>query len=129
MHVNRVTAASSWECEPLAADLIESLGQSAPAAGVDAAAYTVPAARVAVLSGVWVCNTGAATTYRVHLRRNGAAVAVGNALLFDIALPAGTADEKVLAGLTLGDADVLSVRSASGAVTFTVCGEETDAPT
>lgn len=111
------------------ADLIEVLGQAAPGAAADGVAYTVPANRIAVLSGVWICNTGAATTYRVHLRRNGAAVGVGNAVLYEIALPAGRTDEKVLAGLALGDGDILSVRSASGAVTFTACGEETDVPT
>lgn len=110
----------------MAADVVGCLGQAAPAAGVDAAAYTVGGGRCAVVK-LTVCNTGAATTFRVHLRRNAAAVAVGNALCYDIALPAGTTDD-ILHGTALDDADVLGVRSASGAVTFTVTGEETDTP-
>lgn len=112
----------------MAADLIGALGQAAPGAAANGDAYVVPANRVAVLSGVFVCNTGAATTYRVHHRINGAAAAVGNALCYEIAIDAGQTDP-ILAGLTMGDTDVLTVRSASGAVTFTVCGEETDTPT
>jgi hypothetical protein len=111
----------------VAADLIDCLGQAAPAAATDGAAYTVPANRVAVLSGIVVCNTGAATTYRVHVRRNGAAAGVGNAIAYDVALGANQSDF-IPAGVTLGDTDVLGVRSASGAVTFTVSGEETDVP-
>lgn len=112
----------------MAADLIGILGQNAPGAATNADAYTVPASRVTVLSSIVVCNTGAATTYRVHARINGAAAAVGNALFYDVAIPANSTDIHVF-GLTLGDTDVITTRSASGGVTFTVSGEETDVPT
>lgn len=111
----------------MAADLVGVLGQAAPAAATDTAAYTVPASRVAVLSTLAVCNTGAATTYRVHIRKAGAAVAVGNAVAYEVSLGAGQTDPLTW-GITLGPGDIVSVRSASGAVTFTVFGEETDVP-
>lgn len=103
------------------------LGQAAPAAAADAAAYTVPASRRAVSSTITVCNTGAATTYRVHARKAGAAAGAGNAVAFDVTLAAGQSDALTW-GVALGPGDVVGVRSASGAVTFTVFGEETDVP-
>lgn len=113
----------------MAADLIAILGQAAPAAATNGDAYTVPASRVAVLASIVVCNTNAAaTTYRIHARINGAAAAVGNALFYDVAIPPNSTDVHVFGG-TLGDTDVITVRSAAGGVTFTVFGEETDVPT
>lgn len=105
-------------------ETIGTLGQAAPAANTDTALYTAAAATSAVVSSLVVCNTGgAATTFRVHLRNEGAAVGVGNALVYDMTLAAKETIALTL-GIALDAADVLSVRSASGTVTFTACGTE-----
>jgi pyruvate/2-oxoacid:ferredoxin oxidoreductase beta subunit len=104
------------------------IGQAAPGAGANGNLYTVPAARRAVLSTIAVANTGGAyTTYRVHVRPGGAAAAAGNAIAYEVGLDAGQSDLLTL-GVTIAAGDVVSVRSVSGAVTFTAFGEETDIP-
>lgn len=106
------------------------LGQANPAAGATADLFTPSSGtRKAVGSTIFVCNTGAAaTTYRVYLRKAGAASGVGTAIAYDVAIPANTTDPWTV-GPTIGPTDVLSVRSASGEVTFTLCGEESDVTT
>lgn len=101
--------------------------QAAPAAGANGDVYTVPAARRAVASSILIANTGAATTYRLFARKNGAAAAVGNAVAYDVDIPANKTDVLTIGG-TLEAADVITGRSASGGVTFTLFGEETDVP-
>lgn len=73
-----------------------------------------------------VSNTGAATTFRVFHRR-GVAAGVTNALYYDVAIAANTSLELLVAqgdgsGVVLAAGDILTVESASGAVTFTLYG-------
>lgn len=105
-------------------ETVKSLGQVAPAANTDTALYTCPASTSAVMSTIVVCNTGSApTTFRIHFRDEGAAVAVGNALVYDMDLLANDTITLTL-GITCDAADVVSVRSAGGGVTFTAFGTE-----
>lgn len=100
------------------------LGQSAPAAATDTAAYTVPAATQAVVSSIIVANTSAtAATYRVHVRVAGAATAPGNAIFYDVALPAYSTQVLQL-GLALAATTVVQVRASVAGVTFTLTGQE-----
>lgn len=102
------------------------LGQAAPAAGVTTDLYTVPAARRAAVSSLIACNTtNVPTTIRVHARINGAAVGVGNAVVYDVDLDA-KGRYGFVEGLTVDDADIISVRSVDGGITFTLCGTEED---
>jgi hypothetical protein len=112
----------------MAVPVLGILGQQAPAAATNADVYTVPGSRRSVLSTVFVANTsGSATTYRIYLRKAGAAAAVSNAIAYDVNLGANATDAWTV-GITLAAADVVTVQSAGGAVSFTVCGEETDVP-
>lgn len=112
----------------MAAPKIAVLGQAKPGSNATTALYTVPASRRAVCSTLVVCEVGgAATTFRVHVGINGAAAAVGNAEFYNVALAANS-HIGITEGTTLAAADVLYVESASGNVTFTLHGEETDVP-
>lgn len=105
-------------------ETLKSLGQVAPAAAVDAALYTCPAATSAVISSIVVCNTGASpTTVRIHFRDEGAAAAVGNALVYGLDIAASETVALTL-GITCDAADVIGVRSLAGGVTFTAFGTE-----
>lgn len=102
--------------------------QQAPAAATNADVYTVPAARRAVISTLVCCNTTAASRMvRVFAREAGAASAVGNAIVYDVALAAGDTLLMTL-GITLAATDIITVQSNLGGVTFTAFGEETDVP-
>lgn len=102
------------------------IGQSAPAAGVNADVVPVVAAgRKVTISSLVVCCTGASTTYRVNARPAGVAAAVGNRLVSDVPIGATNTDALTL-GITLGPTDVLTVQSAGGGVSFTAFGVEED---
>jgi len=63
------------------------LGQSAPAGTGDVDLYTVPAATQTVVSTIAVTNdTATAATFRIYLRKAGAAAGALNALYFDAPL-------------------------------------------
>jgi hypothetical protein len=101
------------------------LGQSAPLLGVDATLYTVPAATEAIVSTLTITNvTGSTASARVYVRPNGAAIALGNAVLYDVPLAANSVAAFTL-GLTLDAADIVTVRSSVGAaLTFQLFGSE-----
>lgn len=112
----------------MAAPIVGILGQAAPAADTLTTLYTVPAARQAVVSTLVVAETGgAATTIRIHICKNAAAGGTANAIAYDLALSANT-HYGFTEGLTLAANDIVRVQSASGSVTFTLFGEETDVP-
>lgn len=100
------------------------LGQAALVAATDTDVYTVPAATAVVLSGIAVVNRGAATSYRVAIRPNGAVLADAHYVAYDVALPANTT-HFLPAGMTVDAADVVTVRSAAGStVSASVFGSE-----
>ena len=107
------------------ADTPQILGQAAPATGYAAAnLFTVGAGKYRVVSSLIACNTsGAARLVRVWQRIAGAAAAVGNAIEFDVPVAAGES-VVLVAGLTFGATDVLTVASDLGGVTFTANGTE-----
>lgn len=112
----------------MASPILGVLGQNKPGAAASATIYTVPATRRAVVSTVVACETGAVEAkIRLNVGIGGAATAVGNALAYDLYLPANT-HYGFTEGITLAAGDKLYVYSDTGNVTFTVFGEETDIP-
>lgn len=101
------------------------LGQLAPTDTNDANLYTVPTATQAVISTISVTNdTTASATFRIYVRKNGATAAAVNTLYFDTPL-AGNSTLMITSGLTLGAADVITVRSGTAnAFTFQAFGSE-----
>lgn len=104
------------------------LGQVAPTTTSDADLYTVPAATQTVVSTISVTNdTAAASTFRIYLRKAGAAASATNAFYFDAPLAANST-VLITAGITLGATDVITVRSgAANALTFQAFGSEVTA--
>jgi hypothetical protein len=100
------------------------LGQVAPAATTATTVYTVPSATEAVVSSVSVCNrAGAAGTFRLAVRPDGAALANQHYLAYDTAVSAN--DTIILTvGLTLDAADVLEVYASSADMSVQAYGSE-----
>ena len=99
------------------------LGQVIPGAATDANLYTVPASTSAVVSTLNVCNQGAATTFRVAVRPAGAALASLHYQAYDTPIAANDSIPLTL-GMTLAATDVVTVRSASGSVSFSAVGSQ-----
>lgn len=101
------------------------LGQAAPAATTDATIYTCPAAGQTVISTIVICNRGAtATTFRLRVAIDGAAVANGQYLFFDAVI---AANQTVVftGGITVDAADTIVGQAASANVSFQAFGQET----
>lgn len=101
------------------------LGQAAPANTSNANLYTVPSATSAIVSSIVIANvTGTAATARIFARIAGAAAAVGNALAYDVSIPANT-HVAFTEGWSLAATDVVTIQSGTGsALTFTLFGTE-----
>lgn len=102
------------------------LGQSAPLLNTDTDIYTVPALTEAVLAALTVCNRGTgATTYRVAIRPDGAALANLHYIVFDV--PIIAYDTHILnLGVAINAGDVVMVRAA-GNCSFALSGTEVTA--
>lgn len=88
--------------------------------------YTVPSATEAVISSVIVCNRStAATTFRLAVRPNGAAISDQHYIAYDVPIAANDSTTLTL-GLTMDAADVLSVNAAGTAsrLSFNAFGAE-----
>lgn len=95
-----------------------------PAAATDTTLYTVPAATQTIVSTIAVCNRGANnTTFRIAIRPGGAALANAHYLYYDANIGAGVT-VAITVGVTLAGGDVVTVRSASGDITFQAFGTE-----
>lgn len=102
------------------------LGQAAPAATTDTDAYTVPKARIAEVR-VYVAERGnAAATFRVALRKAGAAIANAHYVAYDFALAANGRD--ALGPFNLSADDVVTVRASTANASFSVTGWEEPVP-
>lgn len=109
----------------------KTLGQAVPAATTAAGAasslttlYAVPSATSTIVSSIMVCNqTTSAQTYRVSIRKAGAADTPTQYLAYDVVLPAGTSDPFTL-GVTLATTDVISIAASSTSVSFNAFGSE-----
>lgn len=101
------------------------LGQAAPADTDNADLYTVPAGTQTVVSTISVTNdTGTAATFRIYVRKNGAAAGAVNALYFDAPLAANST-LLATAGITLGAGDIITVRTGTAdALGFQAFGSE-----
>lgn len=101
------------------------LGQSAPTTTSNADLITVGASKSQIVSTLNVANvTATAATTRVFARIAGAAAAAGNALLYDVSIPANSSASFTL-GITLAATDVITVQTGTAnALTFTAFGTE-----
>ena len=100
------------------------LGQLHPAAATPGTLYTVPAGRQAICSSLIIANVSSAnTTFRVSIRVGGEAVNNKQYMYFDVTI-AGNDTFIATIGVTLAAADVVTVQSASGNLTFQLFGQE-----
>lgn len=98
------------------------LDQVNPAANTDTTLFTATAETI--VSTLFVANTGAATAkYRVAIRPGGASLATEHYISYGVSLPSGAADRDT-SGITLASGDVITVRSDTADLAFTVCGVE-----
>lgn len=101
------------------------LGQVSPVANTDTILYTVPAATQTVVSSIAICNqnAGGAKTFRVYIQVAGVALNVKQYLYFDQTIAANTTFVATI-GLTLGAADVVTVRASATNFSFQLFGQE-----
>ena len=104
------------------------LGQQAPAVTTNVDLYTVPANTQTVVSTISVTNdTTSAATFRIYIRKTGAAAAALNTLYYDTPLAANST-LMITSGLTLAATDVITVQTATAsAITFQAFGSEVTA--
>jgi len=100
------------------------LGQIAPAATTATTIYTVPAATETVVSSIVVCErAGAAATFRLAVRPNGASLADQHYLAYDVPI---TANDTIILtiGVTMDATDVLEGYASTGDLSFAAFGSE-----
>jgi hypothetical protein len=98
------------------------LGQAQPAAGVFYDLYTSPAATGTIINSLVACNTNSsATTFRAMVRVGGAAQSNAQYVAYEVPI-AGNATTELSLGITMGAADVLTVYSLAGTVSFNAYG-------
>jgi len=106
------------------AEAYKVLGQSAPTAATSTDLYTVAAATETIVSSVVVCNRSAtATTFRVSVAPDGAALADSQYLYYDTDIPAYDTFVATL-GLTLDATDKVRVYATLATVSFSLFGME-----
>lgn len=100
------------------------LGQSYPTANTDSTLYTVPNSISTVVSTISICNigTGEDAVY-LAIRPNGETLANKHYILFNELVSAGQ-NLSLTLGITLGDADVITIKSANGTSSFNAFGSE-----
>lgn len=101
------------------------LGQSKPADTSAATLYTVPASTQTVVSTITSTNlTSSAVNIDIYIVPSSGSAADSNAIVYQASLAAKTVQAFTL-GITLGAADSIRVKSASGnAITFQAFGQE-----
>ena len=98
------------------------LGQSLPTATTQTTLYTVPASTTAIVSTISVCNQStSAATFRVAVRVAGAALTASQYVAYEVPITGSSVTELAL-GITMGAADVLTVYSSSGTLSFNAFG-------
>ena len=101
------------------------LGQLKPSAGVLSTLYTVPANKTATVKVVFANLAVGSTNVRLAVSPNGVAIDDKHYVTYEYGLAGNDAVSSVT--YTLGDGDIVRVRSASGNVAFTCTGIEQDA--
>ena len=92
--------------------------QVEPAANIYTTLYTVPAATQAIFSAINVCNTASVNaTFRIAFRPGGAALEDKNHIIYDATI-AGNDTYMINQGMSMGAADILSVRASTASVCF-----------
>lgn len=100
------------------------LGQSNPTAATSTDLYTVPASTSAVVSTITVANRSAtATSFRISVAPDGAALADTQYLYYDVAI-SGNDTFAATIGVTLATTDVVRVYATLATLTFSLFGTE-----
>lgn len=100
------------------------LAQSAPSATTNTDVFTVGAGKQVVVSTITVANRGTTSaTYRIALRKAGAALANQHYIAYDVVV-AGTDTTPLTLGLSLGAGDVVTVYASNANLSFGVFGSE-----
>lgn len=102
------------------------LAQSAPSATTSTDVYTVaasPATQVVISSIVIANRGGTATTYRIAIRPNGAALSNQHYIAYDSNVGANDMTALTL-GITLDSSDVVTVYSGNANLSFNFFGAE-----
>lgn len=100
------------------------LGQSNPAATTATTLYTCPASTQTVVSSVTICNQAAvAATYRLAVRKSGAALAAQHYIVYDASIAANTTTSYTL-GMTLAATDIISIYASTATMSFSAFGSE-----
>jgi len=103
---------------------IKVLGQSTPLAATLTTLYTVPASTSTACSSITVCNRSAvATSFRVAIRKAGAAISDEMYIYYDVAIP-GNDTFIATVGFTLATTDVVSVYATLATLSFSLFGQE-----
>lgn len=100
------------------------IAQASPSANTDVDVYTVPSATEAVLSTISVANRSESlSVYSIAIRVDGASLSDKDYIVYRSELPPTTSIFLTL-GITLSAADVITVRSSSGQISFNIFGSE-----
>jgi hypothetical protein len=99
------------------------LGQNSPAANTDIDLYTVPAATSAVCSTLAICNRSNSSLCQVSVRPGGASIENKHYIVYDTFVNQNDTLFLTL-GLTLAATDVITIKSNSGNVSFSLFGSE-----
>ena len=100
------------------------LGQSNPTANTNTTLYTVPSTTSTVCSTIVICNQAAsAATFRIAVRPAGATLAAEHYISYDSNLNANDSITMTI-GITLATTDVITVRSSTTTVSFSLFGSE-----
>ena len=100
------------------------LGQAAPSANTDTTLYTVPASTEAISSTISVCNVSSASArYNIAIRKNGEALAQKHYVAYQSELPPNSSIYLTI-GMSISATDVVTIRSSSSSLSFTMFGSE-----
>lgn len=100
------------------------LAQANPASATYTDILTAAASAQYLISTVTIANLATAEgSYRIAIRENGAATENKHFIAYDAAVPANDSIALTL-GLTINDADVMTVYASSASIAFGVFGSE-----
>ena len=100
------------------------LGQSNPSATTETTLYTVPSSTSAVVSTITICNqAGSSATYRIAIRKAGAALSNIQYIAYDTTIVANDTVALTL-GICLATTDVITVYASTANIAFNAFGSE-----
>ena len=100
------------------------LAQSQPSAAAESLIYTAPQSTTATISTMFICNQGAATTFRVRVAFRGEETATTRQYIYYGTAIAANDTIAVTGGMTLSDGESMYGYSVSGNVSFSLFGGE-----